>query len=92
MKYRRKADKNHSELSDALRKIGCKVVDLSRVGGGIPDVLVWRAGRCCLLEYKTSTGKLNALQKQFHREWTGCTFIVRTPEEAVTAVLEYTSG
>jgi hypothetical protein len=90
--YRKRADKNHAQISDALRKIGCKVLDLSRVGGGCPDVLVWRNQRCCLLEYKTETGKLNKLQLKFHSEWSGCTFTVRTPEQAIEVVLRFTNG
>ena len=93
MTYRKRADKNHSEISVALRKIGCKVLDLSRVGGGVPDILVRRPDGCLLLlELKTSTGRLNEKQKLFHNEWSGSTFVVRTPMEAVETVTGYRHG
>ena len=40
MTYRRRADKNHSQITAALRKIGARVYDASRVGGGFPDLVV----------------------------------------------------
>ena len=79
-------DSNQKEIADALEKTGCWVHDISRVGGGLPDLMVWRAGRCYLLECKTSKGKLNKKQAEFHKKWTGCTFVVRTPVEALKAV------
>jgi hypothetical protein len=85
-KWKRKADSNHSEITAAYRKIGARVLDLSRAGGGVPDLLVGYRGTLWLVEIKTETGKLNALQQAFHALWKGYTHIVRTPEEAVKLV------
>ena len=90
--WAQKPDANHVEIVAALVKIGCKVIDLHRVGGGCPDILVWRNGKCCLLEIKYLKGKLNKLQEKFHADWKGCTFTVRSPEEAISAVLTFTNG
>ena len=62
---------------------------MSRVGSGIPDVMVYKEGLCILIEIKTEKGKLNQKQKAFHEQWTECTFVVRTPMEAIEAVLGY---
>lgn len=35
-----KVDRNHAEVRDGLRALGWNVVDLSHVGGGVPDLLV----------------------------------------------------
>jgi hypothetical protein len=51
---RSKHDGNHDEIVEALEDVGCIVVDLSAVGGGCPDILVWRrsTGMLRLLEIK----------------------------------------
>jgi hypothetical protein len=84
-KYARKTDSNQGDVISALSKIGCEVLDLSRVGGGCTDLLVWRAATCTLklIEVKTPKGKLNALQNTFHKRFAGCTHIARSPMEAV---------
>ena len=90
--WAQKPDANQPEIVTALEKIGCIVLDLHRVGGGCPDILVWRNGKCCLLEIKFLKAKLNKLQREFHAVWTGCTFTVRSPEEAIAAVPTFTNG
>jgi hypothetical protein len=36
---RRKTDVNHAEIKAALEQCGWRVLDLSAVGGGVPDLL-----------------------------------------------------
>lgn len=63
---RKKAtDANGRELLAAFRSCGWLVLDLSGVGKGCPDVLVYRHGVYKLVEIKTAKGKLNARQQEF---------------------------
>jgi hypothetical protein len=36
--YQRKTDTNHKEITAFLRRLNCAVIDLSAVGGGVPDL------------------------------------------------------
>lgn len=85
-RWRQTPDGNHKEITQVLEKIGCSVYDASRVGGGFPDLVVGRAGKCYLLEVKTPSGKLNLKQKRFRDSWRGNYAVVRTPMEAIEAV------
>lgn len=81
-----KIDANQPEIVAALRKAGFSVVSLARAGGGVPDLLVGRAGRNYLLEVKEVSGKLRVTQELWHRAWRGQVATVRTAEEAIAAV------
>lgn len=49
------------------RGLGCdKIEPAGR--RGVPDLLVWRAGRHIWLEVKTSTGRLTPLQERDHAQ------------------------
>ena len=69
----------------ALIKAGCTVQVLDN-GDGVPDLLVGRAGRCYLLEVKTAKGKLNPTQVDWHDWWVGHKSVVRSIDDALTAV------
>ena len=60
-------DANHKQVVHALERFGCRVVDLSRVGGGCADILVYRpsTGLLRLIEIKTAKGKLSEAQEAF---------------------------
>lgn len=89
-KWVKTRDSNHKDITQALEKIGCSVYDASEVGGGFPDIVVGRAGRCFLLEIKSSPkSKLRPEQIAFRDTWNGNYTVVHTPMEAVKAV---TSG
>ena len=84
-------DKNHAQIVGALRNAGCSVQDLAAVGGGVPDILVGRAGRNLLLEIKDgslvpSARSLNAKQTAWHRSWLGHVAVVLSVEDALRAV------
>ena len=85
MRWHVKPDENQPDIITALESIGCEVLDLSRVGQGCADLLVWRKATCTLrlIEVKTAKGKLNPKQSKFHDKFSGCTFIARTPMEAI---------
>lgn len=83
----KRTDKNQLEIVQALKKIGAVVVDLSAVGKGVPDLLIGFRSKMFFLEIKTSTGKLNTKQHEFHSMWTGTPIaVVRTVEEAFYAI------
>ena len=82
-----KVDKNQRAIVAALRKAGCSVQSLASVGAGCPDILVGHRRRNTLLEIKTPTGETNELQREWAQAWDGQCSIVRTPEEAILAVM-----
>ena len=88
-KWARKTDANQGDIVDALRKIGCTVEDMSRVGKGVPDLLVGFRGATYLLEVKNVHGrnKLEASQIEWRGAWKGKPVaVVRDEQEAILAV------
>lgn len=83
----KRVDGNHKELVAAFRQLGATVTDLSRVGGGCPDILVGVYGLTIPVEIKTRTGRLNELQQQWRANWQGSYAIVRD-HEGVIRLLE----
>ena len=91
-----KTDLYQQEIIDALRAIGASVQDLSKVGGGCPDILVgYKGGMYAgqlynnyLLEIKNpdTKGKLSTNQKVWHKNWHGQVAVVRTVEEALKVI------
>lgn len=82
-------DANHGEIVKALEQVGCRVIDMSALGGGVPDLLVsLRNGRrrdLILVEVKTAAGKMNARQRAFEAEgWE--VYTVRSVDEALKVV------
>lgn len=91
MRFRAKTDANHAEIVSALRAAGRRVLDLSRVGSGCPDILVSVGGRLILMEIKIPLGprggasksKLTPDQEAFRRQWP--VVVVRSVAEALLA-------
>lgn len=86
-----KKDANHPEIVRGLRKAGCSVLDLGAVGNGCPDLLVMRGGVMVLMEIKDgakipSKQKLTPDQVKFHAEWGACVVVVKSLEEALSAI------
>lgn len=52
MRRAARVDRNHGEIVGLLRAAGVEVVDLSAVGGGVPDLLCGAQGRWVLVEVK----------------------------------------
>ncbi len=91
-----KRDANEAEIVAALRAAGCLVQRIS--GDGVPDLLVWSAGRhLLLLEVKDGSRpashprrKLTPSQQVFHDTWSKAgapVFKVESIEEALRAVM-----
>ena len=91
-RYAKKVDENHSAIRDGLRQLGLDVLDLSAVGGGVPDLCVRLSpGMSLFLEVKRPDIKkaeqaMTAAQEDWWRfNWRG-TRIVQTLQEAYEEV------
>lgn len=94
-KYAARTDGNHSEIVRELRKIGCSVLSLSRVGGGCPDLAVGRNYRTMLLEIKDgskppSQRGLTPDQEKFSAAWRGHYAVVTSVQDAIDVITEAT--
>ena len=78
----KRTDKNHVEIANAFRQLGCSVADTSSLGKGYPDLTVGLLGKNLLVEVKNGTAKLNDRENAFHEAWKGQICVVRTIEEA----------
>lgn len=86
-----RTDDNQPEIVAALRKIGCSVSILAKVGGGVPDLVVGLANRNFLLEVKDGTKppserKLTPDQEKWHSEWRGQKAVVESVKDAMEVV------
>ena len=84
MKLRARVDKNHKEIVECFRKIGCSVLSLAAVGKGCPDLLISYQKQCYLVEVKDTGGTLRESQKEFMRTWGSPVYVVRSKEECVS--------
>lgn len=63
--HRHKTDKNQPDIMVALRRNGCKVIDLFLIGGGVPDLLALLPdGTLKLIEVKNPDGRDRLTDKQ----------------------------
>ena len=97
MRRAARVDDNQRAIIAALRQMGCSVQDLSKVGGGCPDLLVGRGGCNWLLEVKDgekppSKRKLTPYQVDFHKYWSGQVATVHNVEDAVLVVSSIQRG
>jgi len=82
-----RVDNTQAEIIRALEQAGMRARSIAVVGNGFPDLLVRWRGRTYLLEVKTGNARLTAAEEQWRETWPGHYAIVRTPDEAVLAVL-----
>jgi len=92
MRRAARVDANQAAIVEALRAAGYSVQSLAAVGEGVPDLLVGACGVNVLLEVKDgskppSERKLTPDQERWHTAWRGRVSVVKTPEEALLAVL-----
>jgi hypothetical protein len=90
MRRNAKVDDNQTSIVSALRKAGCSVLSLAAIGGGCPDLLVYRrsTGLLYMLEVKDgdkypSQRKLTPHQVKFHKDWP--VHVVNNLDEALEA-------
>lgn len=81
-----RVDVNQDAIVTALRKAGCSVLSLARIGGGAPDLLVARKGQMWLLECKTDGGTLAQTQLDWINAWNSRVYTVRSIEGALAVV------
>lgn len=88
-----KVDDNQAIIVDCLRRCGCRVEILSRLGRGVPDLLVGTPrGQLILLEVKDgfkapSKRQLTGDQERWHAEWRRYpVFVVSSVVEALDAM------
>lgn len=97
-KYGAKKDANHKEIVDAFFKLGADVLDISSMGCGMPDLVVWCRNLWHLVDVKnlkTAYGRrgLNKRQIQWAKEWKGGPiYLISTIEQAADLVNGKTSG
>ena len=84
MRRAARTDRNHAGIVEAFRSLGWGVWDTSQLGGGGPDLVVWRSGVVKMVEVKDAGGTLTPAQRKFHT--TAPVTVVRSLEdvEAVT--------
>jgi len=81
-------DGNQPEIVAALRAFGYQVQSLAGLGGGVPDLLVSRAGVNILLEIKDgakspSAQRLTEPEARWHQTWRGQVAVARSADEAL---------
>ena len=93
MRYRAKVDANQPDIVKALRGVGCSVQDLSKVGGGCPDLLVARNGVSILIEVigpdkakRFPPSGLSKGQIAWHASWRGPVHTVNSVDDALRVV------
>jgi hypothetical protein len=69
-------DANHGEIQLELEQLGASVVDLSKFGKRLPDLLVGFCGRDYKVEIKAPDGEQDNGQKEFARDWRGSSVVV----------------
>ena len=86
MNYAKRTDGNHCLIMESFRRLGCSVVDLSRVGAGVPDLAVSLHKFTAYVEIKTETGTLEPSQIRFHRESKATIYVARTLKDVAEIV------
>ena len=84
--FKKKVDSNQAQIIADLKKNGVSVLNLSRVGGGCPDILVGWQGKNILIEIKTAKGNLNDLQIEFFEQWKGPKFVCKSINEIIEII------
>lgn len=70
--YAKRVDENQKEIVKALRLMGADVYDLSKVGNGIPDLMVATQGETILVEVKSNEkARYTDHQLKYLSNWRG---------------------
>lgn len=87
MRKHGRIDANHSEIVEGLRQTGCNVISLANLGGGIPDILCFRAKRAVLMEIKVPNEYPTTEQMLWHKNHDQCKIaVVHNLNEALEAM------
>ncbi len=79
-------DANQRSIVEALRKAGCSVLLLHRVGQGCPDVLAGKDNRNVLIEIKSECGMLTPAEVAWLHEWRGQAAVCYTVDDALRTI------
>lgn len=89
VRYRAKVDENQKEIVASFRAFGFSVQDLTRVGSGVPDLIIGYGGKTWPVEVvgpdkllRFPPDGLSPNQVKWAEEWRGTTFSVKSVEEA----------
>jgi hypothetical protein len=76
-------DDNHREMIRTAEGIGHHVIDLSKLGLGVPDLAIIRPSdqRCWLVEVKGPKGKLTPAEQAYATRSRTPIYLVRTVDE-----------
>jgi hypothetical protein len=90
MRRAARVDSNPGDIIAALRRVGCTVLDMSRLGGGAPDIAIGYGGLTMLAEIKDgskapSARRLTEDEQKFHNTWTGGVRVIQCVEDAMEA-------
>ncbi len=92
MRRAAKKDLTQNPIAQAFRKLGCTVLDLSRMGESCPDMLVATRGQTALVEAKTGSKGLSEGQQAFCQSWRGKVYTARTVADAAVIVGQLRAG
>lgn len=89
-----RTDKNHLEIINAFRRMGCVVKSTHQIGQGFPDIVVLCQGIVKLCEIKDgslppSGRKLTPDEEKFHAEWYGGVDIVQSVDDVEKLVNQW---
>jgi hypothetical protein len=90
MRRAARVDGNHGEIIDTLRKAGCTVLDMSRLGNGAPDIALGYGGLTMMAEIKDgskspSKRRLTPDEQKWADMWTGGCALILSPSDALEA-------
>jgi hypothetical protein len=101
MRTANRRDANHVAIVDMFIDLGCSVIDLSKVGSGVPDLLIGGSGSRgrfnVLVEVKDgskspSKSRLRKNQEVFAQSWKGVTRVVRNVDDVINVYMEASSS
>ena len=78
-----KIDNNHNEIRQAFETIGFTVYSTSSLGGGYPDLSIYKRGKMALVEVKSGKAKLTEAEKEFFHDWKDVTYSVRSIDDVI---------
>ena len=91
MRRAARTDGNHQAVISEFRRLGCSVLDMSRLGEGAPDLLIGYGGISLLVEVKDgskppSKRALTTDQVQWWLDWNQNPRVVRNLEQVAETV------
>lgn len=93
----KRTDFNQREIVSTFRKLGAKVLIMSDLGKGAPDILVGHRKRNWLFEIKDgkkmpSQQKLTPMEEEFHRTWQGQVGIINSVDDVISFMNDLNRG